>query len=79
MAGLITYPLYLLHQELGAILIGGFLHLGAGYWPAAAVALVVMLTLSWAIVRAGEPPLRAMLKSFGRTRFVRTNVGEATL
>lgn len=64
--GLMTYPLYLLHQELGAILIGGMLHLGMRFWPAAAVAFVVMLLLSWAVVRFGEPPLRAVLKRFGR-------------
>jgi peptidoglycan/LPS O-acetylase OafA/YrhL len=63
--GLMTYPLYLLHQELGAILIGGMLHLGMLYWPAAAVALGGMLALSWAVVRFGEPLLRARLRTFG--------------
>ncbi|NIJ21069.1 peptidoglycan/LPS O-acetylase OafA/YrhL [Sphingomonas naasensis] len=60
--GLMTYPLYLLHQELGALSIGGMLHLGARYWPAAALAFVAMLVLTWAVVRFGEPPLRSLLK-----------------
>ena len=67
-----TYPLYLLHQELGAILIGGMLHLGVRFWPAAAVALIVMLALSWAVVRFGEPPLRVLLKTLGRNPPART-------
>ncbi|TGX49582.1 acyltransferase [Sphingomonas gei] len=64
--GLMTYPLYLLHQELGAIWIGGMLHMGAPYWPAAAVAFSVMLVLSWTVVRFGEPPLRTVLRKLGR-------------
>lgn len=63
--GLMTYPLYLLHQELGAVLIGGMLHLGIAYWPAAAAAFAVMLALSWAVVRLGEPRVRAALKRLG--------------
>lgn len=62
--GLMTYPIYLLHQELGAILIGTLLRLGLSYWPAAAVAMIFMLALSWTIVRFGEPALRAWLRSF---------------
>lgn len=69
--GLMTYPLYLLHQELGAIMIGGMLHLGMRFWPAAAVAIVAMLLLSWTVVRFGEPPLRAMLERLGRDGMTR--------
>jgi peptidoglycan/LPS O-acetylase OafA/YrhL len=71
--GLMTYPLYLLHQELGAILIGGMLHLGVSFWPACAIAFVTMLALSWTVVRFGEPPLRAVLKRLGPGSIVRNN------
>jgi peptidoglycan/LPS O-acetylase OafA/YrhL len=66
--GLMTYPLYLLHQELGAVLIGGMLRWGVTYWPAAAVALAVMLVASWVVVRLGEPSLRALLAAAGERR-----------
>jgi peptidoglycan/LPS O-acetylase OafA/YrhL len=80
MIGLMTYPLYLLHQELGALLIGGMLHLAVPFWLAAAVAFVLILTLSWATVRFGEPPLRAVLKRLGSERDQRPAVlGEAVL
>lgn len=80
MVGLMTYPLYLLHQELGALLIGGLLHLGLPFWFAAAVALAVMLIMAWAMVRYGEPPLRTMLKRLGSNRSRRpVSFGEAAL
>ncbi|MDV3456362.1 acyltransferase [Sphingomonas sp. HF-S4] len=74
--GLMTYPLYLLHQELGAILIGGLLRLGVPFWPACALMFVTMLALSWAVVRFGEPPLRALLKRLGRARATRDGRGD---
>lgn len=69
--GLMTYPLYLLHQELSAMLIGGMLHLGGSFWPAAAVAFAAMLLLSWLVVRVGEPAIRAVLRRLAPGRSVR--------
>lgn len=56
--GLMTYPLYLLHQNIGAVIVGV---LGRRAVPAEAgfaAALAVSLGLSWAIVRYAEPGLR---------------------
>lgn len=50
--GLMTYPLYLLHQQFGVAIFAG---LGPWAFP---LALVVVTALSWLIVRHGEPPLR---------------------
>jgi peptidoglycan/LPS O-acetylase OafA/YrhL len=55
--GLMTYPLYLLHQPLGAVLAGAF---GAGaLWAGMAMSVA----LAWMIVRYAEPPLRAWIGS----------------
>ncbi len=69
--GLMTYPLYLLHQELSAMLIGSILHAGGSYWPAAAVAFATMLALSWLVVRFFEPPVRRTLMRLARRASVR--------
>lgn len=60
--GLMTYPLYLLHQQLGAAAAGllGPIGLISGFFAA--------LALSWAAVRFGEPPLR---RALGRARPIR--------
>jgi len=52
MLGLMTYPLYLLHQQIGAAIAAAF---GPGAFPAA---LAVVIALSWSVVRFAEPPLR---------------------
>ncbi|HVJ01731.1 MAG TPA: acyltransferase [Sphingomonas sp.] len=64
--GLMTYPLYLLHQELGAVAAGALMRLGTGFWPAIAFALAMSLGLSWLTVRFGEPWVRAGLMRLGR-------------
>jgi len=55
--GLMTYPLYLLHQQIGAAVVAIF---GPG---AFALALSLLTALSWAIVRFAEPPLRQWIGS----------------
>lgn len=59
--GLMTYPLYLLHQEVGAAIVGALLRLGAPFVVAAFVALAAMLAAAWWVARRGEPVLRARL------------------
>lgn len=58
MLGLMTYPLYLLHQQIGAVGAGLFARAGGsadlGLWTA----FPAVLALSWAVVRFAEPPLR---------------------
>lgn len=66
--GLITYPLYLVHQTVGALLIALFIDMGLGRYPALLIAVSVVLVLAWSIVRfeaairaAMEPPVARVL------------------
>ncbi|MFZ1773967.1 MAG: acyltransferase [Rhizobiaceae bacterium] len=62
LAGALTYPLYLLHQNIGYILIGA-LAPALGRHVALAMALGAAIALSWLIVRFVEQPLAAPLKA----------------
>ena len=66
--GLMTYPLYLLHQDLGAAMLAALVRAGLSITAAAAVALIALLALSWLIATAIEPavrrPLAALLSRF---------------
>ncbi|WP_274629039.1 acyltransferase family protein [Arvimicrobium flavum] len=55
--GSLTYPLYLLHQNIGYVAIGS-LAPKLGAWTAALATLLVMLLLSWAVWRFVERPVR---------------------
>jgi peptidoglycan/LPS O-acetylase OafA/YrhL len=59
--GLMTYPLYLIHQVAGAVLLGGLVR--AGVPPLAAIGLTVtaMLAAAWAVATIAEPALRRPL------------------
>ncbi|MCJ8147535.1 acyltransferase family protein [Shinella sedimenti] len=59
--GLITYPLYLVHQTVGAILIAAFVGMGLGRYPALLIAVSIVLLLAWLIVRF-EATLRATME-----------------
>jgi peptidoglycan/LPS O-acetylase OafA/YrhL len=59
--GLMTYPLYLLHQEIGAAIIAAAMRLGLSYWSAAAAALTIVLGIAWAVAAIFEPTLRRSL------------------
>ncbi len=59
--GLATYPLYLIHQTLGLILIGGLLELGMAYIPAALIALTAITATALVIAAWAEPRLRQLL------------------
>lgn len=60
--GGLTYPLYLLHQNIGYLAIDS-LAPEIGRWPALAAVTAGMLLLSWAIWRFVERPLRAPLRN----------------
>ena len=67
--GLMTYPLYLIHQVAGAILLGVLVRAGVPPLPAIALTIVAMLAAAWAIATIAEPWLRrplARLFSLGR-------------
>lgn len=59
--GLLTYPLYLLHQDFGAAIASRAMRAGLAFWPAIALALAITLAIALAIVRIGEPVVRNML------------------
>lgn len=59
--GLMTYPFYLIHQEVGAAMIAGLMHAGAGFGVAAGVTLMAMIAIAWGIVEWLEPALRRSL------------------
>lgn len=59
--GLMTYPLYLLHQEVGAATVALMLHLGLPFLAAVAIAALAMLGAAWWVARRGEPLLRRLL------------------
>lgn len=61
-AGALTYPLYLIHQEAGWTLIHWLRTLGTGTGAALAIALVVALVTAWLIHRLVERPVSGLMK-----------------
>ncbi|MEU3722080.1 acyltransferase [Streptomyces sp. NPDC031705] len=61
-AGALTYPVYLLHQEIGFALIRWARDQGMGVWPALLAALAAILLLSWLVHRYAERPLSALMR-----------------
>ena len=59
--GAITYPLYLLHQKLGYLLMTA-LRPGVGRWGALGLTVLAMLGLAWLLHRAVERPVHARLR-----------------
>jgi len=60
MLGGLTYPLYLLHQNIGYVAINALVPI-AGPWAAVGGVTVGALVLSWAVWQFGEKPARRML------------------
>ena len=56
--GLMTYPLYLLHNVTGGALMGAFVDWGAPTATALGAAIAVVLALSWWISKVPEPALQ---------------------
>jgi peptidoglycan/LPS O-acetylase OafA/YrhL len=62
--GLITYPLYLIHNVIGAKVIHALINAGLNATAAVYVGLAVLLLLCWLICTAIEPAIRvAMMKT----------------
>lgn len=59
--GLMTYPLYLIHQEIGAAIVSVSMRQGMPFPIASGVALATILVSAWGVVRVAEPVLRARL------------------
>lgn len=60
--GAMTYPLYLLHQVVGAALMGWLVRGGTNRWAALGVAMASMLFAAWIIATYLEPRLQAVTK-----------------
>lgn len=56
--GLATYPLYLLHQNVGAAIVGLLSARHIPFWQAGIVAALIPIVMSLLIVRYAEPGLR---------------------
>jgi peptidoglycan/LPS O-acetylase OafA/YrhL len=56
--GLMTYPLYLLHQQIGAVCAGLAARAGMPGGFGLIVSVPLLLGLAWVVVRYAEPPLR---------------------
>jgi peptidoglycan/LPS O-acetylase OafA/YrhL len=56
--GLMTYPLYLLHNVTGGALLGALIEMGIPAGAALAGTIVVVLALSWWISKVPEPALQ---------------------
>lgn len=61
-AGALTYPLYLIHQEAGWTLIHWLRTLGLGSGAALGISLLATLFIAWLIHRIVERPLSALMK-----------------
>jgi len=61
--GLMTYPLYLLHNVVGAAILGVMVRNGASYMAAMISVSTMMVAASWVIAHYLEPPVRLILKA----------------
>ena len=71
-AGMMTYPLYLLHQVVGGAIMGALVLVGWNRWTALAATVALVLAASWLIAKHLEPVLQRLtrhLLELLRTRF----------
>ena len=61
--GLMTYPLYLLHDVIGAALMKAAFLTGVPPLGALGFAVAAVLVLSWVVTQFLEPPVRAVLRA----------------
>jgi len=66
--GMMTYPLYLLHQDGGAVVIARLLKGGVPLAMAKAMTVALMLALAWWVSARAEPLVRAQLARAFRPR-----------
>ena len=60
--GLMTYPVYLLHDIIGAVLMRTAYAAGVPALVALALAMVIVLVLGWLVTQFFEPPIRRQLR-----------------
>ena len=61
-AGMMTFPLYLLHQVVGGAIMGALVLGGWNRWAALATSVALVLAASWLIARHLEPALQRLTK-----------------
>ena len=61
-AGMMTYPLYLLHQIVGGAIMGWMVSHGVGRWVALASTTVIIFGITWVVATRIEPRLQAWTK-----------------
>jgi len=59
--GLMTYPLYLIHDVVGAAMLGALMRAGLPYLAAIPIVGAAMIAASWLIAAEAEPRIRLML------------------
>jgi len=59
--GLVTYPLYLLHELIGSVLMAGMAHVGVPLVACLGLAVLLLIGAAFLISRYGEPVLRKWL------------------
>jgi len=65
--GALTYPLYLIHQKLGYVLINTW-EPAIGRWVAFAAATLTVMAIAWSLHRGVERPYNARLRSWLQAR-----------
>lgn len=61
-AGLMTFPIYLLHQMAGSIAMGWMVRFGVGRWTALIITMIVVVLVSWLVAMKLEPPVQRFTK-----------------
>ncbi|WP_137929203.1 acyltransferase family protein [Mesorhizobium comanense] len=59
--GLMTYPLYLIHDVVGAAMLGAMVRAGLPYLLSMAIAGAAMIAASWLVASQAEPRIRQLL------------------
>lgn len=60
--GIATYPLYLIHQLVGAAVLDSFLHAGLGPRLSGVLAMATSIAAAILIAKYGEPPIRRVIR-----------------
>lgn len=76
--GIMTYPLYLIHQDAGAIFLGGLMRIGVNIVPAIILTAGVALVAAWLIATRLEPRVRRLLVGLSGARPFRSGRAPAT-
>jgi peptidoglycan/LPS O-acetylase OafA/YrhL len=61
-AGLVTFPIYLLHKTCGALIVAAAFAAGVPAIPAVALGMIATVAIAWALVEFVEPILRPIFR-----------------